>query len=485
MDQLSLLLRSLAHYEWVRPPKEDIVVEGIALDSRQVVPGGLFVAITGSRVDGHQFIPQAIEKGARVLVVERWEDINDIELHPEVAVVRVPDTRVSVGRLADAFYGHPSQRMKIVGITGTNGKTTVATLSAQAMQHLGRMAATIGTLGIWWPGNQLHTINTTPDPVTLHSTMAQMVEDGVEFVFMEVSSHALNQYRIEAIQFQGAVFTNITRDHLDYHSTMKDYIFTKKRLFDGLSAHTFALVNADDRRHGVMVQNTRAKVFTYALRGMADFAGRLLEHTMDGLLMKVDGQEVHFPLIGSYNAANALAAYGILRLLGVSINEALQGLSVAVGAPGRMEVVCRRPLVVVDYAHTPDALAKAIAALRPIAEGKLWVIFGAGGDRDPGKRPLMGQAATRADRIVLTADNPRSEDPRAIIDQIIQGIDHSYRRHVLIMPDRRQAIENVLNLANPTDVVLIAGKGHETYQEVNGIRHPFDDREVVRKWFNN
>ncbi len=479
MDALSRLLSGLASYEWVNRPPADPSIRGVAVDSRRLRPGELFVALPGTQVDGHRFVADAIRKGAAAVVVERW----DGEPPSQVAVIKVPDTRRAAGLLADAFWGHPSQRMKVVGITGTNGKTTVAMLTAQTLRTLGRSAATIGTLGAEWNEKHLITHHTTPDVVTLHATLAQMAEDGVEFVVMEVSSHALDQQRTAGIRFAGGVFTNISRDHLDYHPTMKDYIFAKKRLFDALPETAFALVNADDRRHRVMLQNTRALPRTYGLRSPADFAGRLLEQTMDGLLMHIDGMEVHLPLVGAYNASNAVAAYAVVRLLGFPKVDALQALSAARGAPGRMEVVHRRPLVVVDYAHTPDAIAQALDALRPLAEGRLWVVFGAGGDRDPGKRPLMGRAAARADKIILTSDNSRSEDPRRIIEDILQGMEAAQRRKTAVIVDRRQAIETALSLAEPPDVVLVAGKGHETYQEIAGKRYPFDDREVIRNWF--
>ncbi len=454
-------------------------ITSVAIDSRQTAPGGLFIAMKGTVSDGHRYIGDALQRGAAALLVERVP----AEVPAEVPLAVMSGGRETAAQVVRRFFDAPDEELSVVGITGTNGKTTVATLLRQAAEQMGTAAGSIGTLGIQWGGRHEPTITTTPDPVTLFGALRRMADAGVRYVFMEVSSHALDQARTAGIGFRGAVFTNISRDHLDYHPSMRDYIFTKKRLFDSLASSAFALLNADDRRWSVMAQNTRAKVHTYGLHAAADFRGRLLAQTMEGLLMMVEGREVHFPLIGAYNASNVMAAYGVLRLLGVEADAALAALSAARGAPGRMEMVRFQPLAVVDYAHTPDALTKALAALAPLKRGKLWVVVGAGGDRDPGKRPMMAQAAVRgADRVILTSDNPRSEDPMHIIQQMLAGVSADQRRRVIVQPDRREAIHMALALAAPDDIILVAGKGHETYQEVAGVRHPFDDRAVIRAW---
>ncbi len=459
--------------------RPEVPVTSVALDSRKVRPGGLFIALKGTAADGHRYVLQALEKGAAALLLER-----PVSGVPEsVPVALMANGRRTAARLIRRFYGAPDAALAVVAVTGTNGKTTVTTLLRQAAAHLGVPAAAIGTLGIRWKRCYIPTANTTPDPITLFGALRQMADEAVRYVFMEVSSHAIDQARIEGLAFRGAVFTNISRDHLDYHPSMRDYIFTKKRLFDGLPPTAFALLNRDDRRWRVMVQNSRAAVHTYALHAPADFRGRLLAQTMEGLVMDIAGLEVHLPLIGAYNASNALAAYGVLRLLGHAREDVLAALSTARGAPGRMEVVRSGPLAVVDYAHTPDALVRALSALTSLKRGRLWVVIGAGGDRDRGKRPLMARAAVEgADRVILTADNPRSEDPRAIIEEMLAGVSPQQRRKVIVQPDRREAIHMALALAAPDDVILVAGKGHETYQEVDGVRHPFDDRQVIREW---
>jgi UDP-N-acetylmuramoyl-L-alanyl-D-glutamate--2,6-diaminopimelate ligase len=461
-----------------------VVVRDICLDSRRVAEGSAFVAIRGVAVDGHAFIEKAVAAGARTVVCETLPETRA----DEVTYVQVADTHAAAGRMAAAFYGHPSQQMQVVGITGTNGKTTTATLLYELFEALGEQCGLISTVRNYIHDQVEPATHTTPDPVALQQLLARMRDAGCTRVFMEVSSHAVHQRRIEGIHFAGGVFTNITHDHLDYHKTFDEYIRVKKRFFDDLPADAFALVNADDKRGMVMLQNTAARKHTYSLRLPADFKGRVLENNLTGLIMQIDGQEAHFRMIGTFNAYNLLAAYGVAVLTRTDRMQALSALSNLRGAPGRFETYMspqEKILGIVDYAHTPDALLNVLSTIGQLRSGQQVItVAGCGGDRDKGKRPLMAAVAcTHSDRVILTSDNPRSEDPETILDEMESGLTPAHRRKTLRITDRREAIKTACVLAQPGDIVLVAGKGHETYQEIKGTRYPFDDGQVLMESF--
>jgi UDP-N-acetylmuramoyl-L-alanyl-D-glutamate--2,6-diaminopimelate ligase len=463
----------------------DVSVEGLCIDSRKAAAGMVFIALRGHSVDGHQFIHTAIEKGASVVVC----DTIPADAQHGVTFVQVADTAHAAGMMAAAFYGEPSSNMKVVGVTGTNGKTTVATLLFKTFQKLGYKCGLISTVQ-----NHIHTevvsaTHTTPDAISIQSLLAKMAEAGCKYVFMEVSSHAVHQQRIAGITFTGAIFTNITHDHLDYHKTFDEYIRVKKKFFDDLPKQAFALTNADDKRGMVMLQNTIADKQSYSLKVPASFKGKVLENNLTGLVMNVDGHEAHFRMIGTFNAYNLLAVYGAAVLLGEEKLNILSVLSDLHGAPGRFETYMSpndQVLGIVDYAHTPDALINVLATINQLrTKGQqLITVVGCGGDRDAAKRPLMAEVACEhSDRVILTSDNPRSEDPEQILNEMEQGLTIVHKRKVLRITDRKEAIKTACSLAQPEDIVLIAGKGHETYQEIKGVRYPFDDREVLKDCF--
>lgn len=479
---LSTLIHKVAIRSQLGP--RDVEVNDFHYDSREVSEGCMFIAVTGTQVDGHDYISKAIEQGASVIVVERLPENPDTT----ISWVEVEDSGQALGFISSNFFGNPAAKIQIVGITGTNGKTSVATMLHSLFNGLGMHAGLVSTVQNMVGNNVYPSTHTTPDPKQLHRLFSEMVHQGCEYCFMEVSSHGLVQKRTAGVDFVGAVFTNITHDHLDYHGTFAEYIKAKKLLFDHLLPSAFALVNTDDRNGRVMLQNTRAKVKTYALRRLADFHARLLENTFEGLLLDVNGQEVWFRLLGAFNAYNVLAAYGVAIQLGVDSEEALRGLSRLTGVSGRFEPV-RSPqgtVAVVDYAHTPDALKNVLETLKDIIQGsgQIYTVVGCGGNRDAAKRPVMGKiAANLADRAIFTSDNPRDENPESIIAQMWEGVSLAQQRKVLRVTDRREAIRLGLSLANSNDVLLIAGKGHEDYQEIHGVRHPFDDREVLIELF--
>ncbi len=456
----------------------------LSLDSRQVQPDGLFAAIRGTQADGHQFIDMAIERGATVILCEqppthtaRW---------PHVTWVVVDDAAEAFGRLAAAFYDFPSEKLKLVGVTGTNGKTTTVTLLYQLFQGMGFKAGLLSTVENRVDTNVVPATHTTPDAATINLLIRQMVDAGCGFAFMEVSSHSVVQKRIAGLYFAGGVFTNITHEHLDYHKTFKAYIEAKKQFFDILPPAAFALVNADDRNAKVMVQNTRARVRTMAMKKPADYKVRILEDSPEGLHLLLDGREVHTRLAGTFNAYNLLATYAVARELGFEAEQVLPVLSNVSGAPGRLQML-RDPdrgiTGIVDYAHTPDALEKVLETIGRMQKGRgrIITVVGCGGDRDKSKRPLMAKVAARlSQQVILTSDNPRSEDPEAIIEDMKAGLSEK-DRHVLSITDRREAIKVACTLAQPGDVILIAGKGHEKYQEIKGVRTPFDDVRELEK----
>ncbi|MAT53973.1 MAG: UDP-N-acetylmuramoyl-L-alanyl-D-glutamate--2,6-diaminopimelate ligase [Saprospirales bacterium] len=462
---------------------EDVEINSLVLDSRQAGPGSLFAAISGTQTDGHKFIDKAIENGATVVLCEHLP--KEMKNAEGVTFILVEDSARAFGLAASAFYDFPSEKLRLVGITGTNGKTTTATLLHQLFTGLGYKAGLISTVENRVAQRVIPATHTTPDAASINLLIHQMVEAGCDYVFMEVSSHAVVQQRIAGLTFAGGVFTNITHEHLDYHKTFKAYIAAKKKFFDDLPETAFALVNIDDKHGQVMVQNTRATVKTLALRRPADFKARILDNSLEGLHLDLDGVELHARLIGAFNAYNLLTAYAVAMLLGQQKEEVLPVLSNLKGAEGRFETV-KNPetgvLGIVDYAHTPDALEKVLSTIHQLNRGKSKVItvVGAGGDRDRSKRPLMAKvAANYSDTVILTSDNPRSEEPEAIIEEMKAGLP-PVAKTVLSIVNRREAIKTAAALAGKGDIILVAGKGHEKYQEIKGVKTPFDDvRELT------
>ena len=459
-------------------------VKSVQIDSRRVQPGDLFVALRGTQVDGHEYIEKAIGQGATAVVCESLPQ----HVSEDVTYLVYPDTELAVGPLATACAGNPSQRMKLVGVTGTNGKTTIATVLYNMFRRMGYKCGLCSTVCNYIDGRPIPTECTTPDAVTLNNLLGQMADEGCEYAFMEVSSHSVAQHRIGGLTFAGGIFTNLTRDHLDYHKTFENYRDAKKAFFDALPREAFAVTNADDRNGMVMVQNTRAQVKTYSARGAADFRGRILEESFEGMNLEMDGREVFVQFVGRFNVSNLLAVYAAAVLLGVEPDEALVQLSTMKPVNGRFESI-RSPkgvTAIVDYAHTPDALVNVLQTINDVLQhrGECWTVCGAGGNRDRGKRPIMAKVAVEnSDRVIITSDNPRFEDPQAIIDDMLAGLSEEQRQSVLSIVDRREAIRTACMLAKPGDVILVAGKGHEDYQIVQGVKHHFDDHEVIREAF--
>ncbi len=462
--------------------REETEISGVAIDSRKIAKGGLFVAMKGTQVDGHKFIPKAIELGAAAILCENLPD----NLEEGVAYVVVPDTEDIVGEVATRFYGNPSEKLKLVGVTGTNGKTTIATLLYNMFRKFGHKCGLLSTVCNYIEEEAIPADHTTPDPIELNELLARMVEAGCEYAFMECSSHAIAQKRIGGLKFAGGIFTNLTRDHLDYHKTFENYRNAKKAFFDGLPKSAFAITNADDKNGLVMTQNTKAVVKTYSTRSAADFKARILECHFEGMYLEIDNREVGVQFIGKFNVSNLLAVYGAAVMLGKHPEDILLVMSTLHSVSGRLEPI-RSPegyTAVVDYAHTPDALENVLNAIHEVLNGKGQVITvcGAGGNRDKGKRPLMAQEAVKqSDKVIFTSDNPRFEEPQDIIDDMLAGLNDHQKRKVLTIVDRKEAIRTACMLAGKGDVVLIAGKGHEDYQEVKGVKHHFDDKEVVKE----
>ncbi|MEZ4903050.1 MAG: UDP-N-acetylmuramoyl-L-alanyl-D-glutamate--2,6-diaminopimelate ligase [Spirosomataceae bacterium] len=462
-----------------------IEITSIVFDSRSIVPNCLFVAQKGTQVDGHQFIPKAIEMGAKAIICEELPD----ELLADIAYIQVVDSAQAMGLIAANFYGNPSSKLKLVGVTGTNGKTSVATLLFKLFRQLGYHVGLLSTVQNQIDDDIIPATHTTPDVVTINKILVEMRQRGCTHCFMEVSSHAVVQQRIAGLTFAGGIFTNITHDHLDFHKTFDNYIKAKKGFFDQLPKHAFALVNIDDRRGGVMVQNTVAHKETYSLQTMASFKGKLVSDSLFGLQMEIDNQEVWFKLIGKFNAYNLLGVYGAALLLGENAEEILTTLSAITPPPGRFEqVVSANQIVgIVDYAHTPDALQNVLETINELREGNQQVItvVGCGGNRDATKRPEMARIACElSDKVILTSDNPRNEDPLAILEQMQGGVSPTDVKKTKTMVERREAIRYAVSLAQPHDIILVAGKGHETYQEIKGIKHHFDDREELNYAFS-
>jgi len=458
----------------------NVAIENVCIDSREAKKFSLFVAVNGTLSNGHDFIEQAIEQGSLAIVCE----VLPTDLHKKVNYIQVKNSRVAAGMIASNFYENPSENLKLVGITGTNGKTTTATLLYELFVGLGYKVGLISTVRNLINGLEVAATHTTPDPINLNKLLAEMVDAGCEFCFMEVSSHALHQHRVAGLDFTGAIFTNITHDHLDYHKTFGNYITAKKMLFDGLSPKAFALVNVDDKNGQVMVQNTKAKVISYGLKTMADRKAKVLENNLTGLILNIDGQEVITRLIGSFNAYNILSVYGAAIELKEEKLQILTTLSNLHSPEGRFEFY-KTPnniLGIVDYAHTPDALDNILSTIRELRTGneKVLTLVGCGGDRDKTKRPEMARIAGEgSDRVILTSDNPRSEEPEQIIEDMKKGLDPVTVRKTVTIIDRAEAIRTACMLAQPGDIILVAGKGHEKYQEIKGVKTPFDDMEIL------
>ena len=464
----------------------DIDICGVNIDSRKVAEGHLFAAIRGTQVDGHRFIDKAIANGAKAILCETMPEA----LTEGVTYVVVDNTEEKIGPVATTFFGRPSEKLKLVGVTGTNGKTTIATLLYNMFRKMGHRCGLLSTVCNYIEGEALPTDHTTPDPIELNELLARMVEAGCEYAFMECSSHAIHQHRIGGLRFTGGIFTNLTRDHMDYHKTVENYRNAKKAFFDALPKEAFAIINADDKNGAFMVQNCKATVKTYSTRGMADFRAKILECHFEGMYLEVDGHEIGVQFIGKFNVSNLLAVYGAAIMLGKPADEVLLVMSTLQSVSGRLQPI-RSPqgfTAIVDYAHTPDALANVLNAIHEVLNGKGQVITvcGAGGNRDKGKRPLMAQEAVRqSDKLIITSDNPRFEEPQAIIDDMMEGLTPQQRKKTLTIVDRKEAIRAAVMMADKGDVVLVAGKGHENYQEIKGVKHHFDDCEIIQELFNS
>jgi UDP-N-acetylmuramoyl-L-alanyl-D-glutamate--2,6-diaminopimelate ligase len=462
-----------------------VEINDVQTDSRKIRKGAAFIAVKGSAADGHQFIEKAIESGAAAVVGEHLPD----DRKDQVVYVQVDNSAAAAGHMAHQFFGRPSEKVKLVGVTGTNGKTTIATLLYKLFTRLGYTCGLISTVENRIGEQVVNATHTTPDAISLNQLLQQMSAAGCTHVFMETSSHALHQHRVAGLQYTGALFSNITHDHLDYHKTFDEYIRVKKSFFDGLSSHAFAISNADDKRGMVMLQNTAARKYYYSLRTLADFKGKILDNSLSGLLMNVNDVEVHFRLIGEFNAYNLLAVYGAAICLGEDKQEILTALSELSGAEGRFDYLIspkERIMAIVDYAHTPDALINVLAAIKKLKKGyeQVITVVGCGGDRDKTKRPVMAEVACEhSDKAIFTSDNPRSEQPEQIIRDMEEGLAPAYKRKYISITDRKEAIKTAISLAGPEDIILVAGKGHEKYQEIKGVKNHFDDRETVKELF--
>ena len=460
----------------------DIEITGVNIDSRRIKEGHLFVAQRGTQVDGHKFIPKAIELGAKAVLCEVLPE----EKAEGVTYVQVESTEDVVGKVATTFYGDPSRKLKLVGVTGTNGKTTIATLLYNMFRKLGYKCGLLSTVCNYIEDEAVPADHTTPDPIELNYLLSRMVDAGCQYAFMECSSHAIAQKRIGGLNFVGGLFTNLTRDHLDYHKTFENYRNAKKAFFDQLPKTAFAITNADDKNGMVMVQNTKATVKTYSTRTMADFKAKILECHFGGMYLEIDGREVGVQFIGKFNVSNLLAVYGAAVMLGEKPENVLLVMSTLKSVSGRLDPI-QSPegyTAIVDYAHTPDALENVLNAIHEVLEGKGRVITvcGAGGNRDKGKRPLMAQEAVKqSDKVIITSDNPRFEEPQDIINDMLAGLDDQQMKKVVSIVDRHEAIRTACMLAQKGDVILVAGKGHEDYQEIKGVKHHFDDKEVLRE----
>ncbi|MEO5562543.1 MAG: UDP-N-acetylmuramoyl-L-alanyl-D-glutamate--2,6-diaminopimelate ligase [Chitinophagaceae bacterium] len=478
-----MLLRDVLYKVAIRSVagSTDTEVKDIQIDSRKVIAGSLFIAVRGAGADGHEFIDKALENGASIIVCE----VMPTSAKEGTVYVQVEDSAAAAGYIAHNFFGQPSVKIQLVGVTGTNGKTTIATLLYKLFTALGYKCGLLSTVQNIVGSKVIPATHTTPDAISLNQLLRQMADENCTHAFMEVSSHAVHQHRIAGLQFAGGLFSNITHDHLDYHKTFDEYIRVKKIFFDSLPSSAFALSNADDKRGLVMLQNTNARKYLYSLKTVADFKGKIIENSLSGLVMIVNEQEVHFRLIGEFNAYNLLAVYGAAMCMKEDKHEVLRCLSILTGAEGRFEYMVSpkdKLIAIVDYAHTPDALLNVLATIKKLKKGfeQVITVVGCGGDRDKTKRPVMAEVAVEySDRVILTSDNPRSEDPVEIIKDMERGLPVAARRKYISIVDRKEAIKTAISLAKPEDIILIAGKGHEKYQEIKGVKHHFDDKEVV------
>ena len=461
-------------------------ISGIHIDSRKIEPGHLFVAVKGTQTDGHAYIAKAIELGASAIVCEKMPET----IENNVTYIKVADTEDCVGKLATSFYGDPTSKLELIGVTGTNGKTTIATLLYNMFRKFGYKVGLISTVCNYIDDEAIPTEHTTPDPITLNKLLGRMADEGCKYAFMEVSSHSVAQKRIGGLKFAGGIFTNLTRDHLDYHQTVDNYLKAKKAFFDNLPKTAFALTNLDDKNGMVMVQNTKAKVCSYSLRSICDFKGKVLEDGFEGMLLDINHVEVNVQFIGRFNASNLLAVYGTACLLGKKPEDVLLALSILKPVSGRFDSLrsSRGYSAIVDYAHTPDALVNVLSTIQEVLNGRgqIITVVGAGGNRDKGKRPIMAQEAVKlSDKVIITSDNPRFEEPQDIINDMLAGLSKDEMRKVISIIDRKEAIKTACMLAQPGDAILVAGKGHENYQDIKGVKHHFDDKEVIREIFAN
>jgi UDP-N-acetylmuramoyl-L-alanyl-D-glutamate--2,6-diaminopimelate ligase len=482
MRYLSDIIEGLAFTEL--QGSADVEISAVVFDSRKVIPGSLFVAVRGTMVDGHDYIEQAVKDGAIAVICE------DLPAHVtgEVDFLMVANSAIALGIVSANFYDNPSKKLKLVGVTGTNGKTTIATLLYKLFRELGYKCGLLSTVENQVNDSVIPSTHTTPDPVELNKLLNEMIVQGCDYCFMEVSSHAIAQHRIAGLNFSGGIFSNLTHDHLDYHKTFDNYLKAKKMFFDDLPKNAFALTNTDDKNGNVMLQNTKAHKKTYGLKSMADYKAKILENQFGGLLLHIDNEDVWFKMVGTFNAYNLLAVYAAAMLLDQDKNKVLTGLSKLSGAEGRFDYVVapNKIIGIVDYAHTPDAVQNVLSTIHNIRKGneKVITVIGCGGDRDKAKRPIMAKVACEwSDKVILTADNPRSEDPAQIIKDMEAGVDAAFKRYTLSIIDRREAIKTACLLANPGDIILLAGKGHEKYQEIKGVKTHFDDKEELLEQF--
>lgn len=482
--RLNDLLREIQYTRLVLP-KDEVEVKSVNIDSRLVDAGGMFIAIKGTQADGHAYIQAAEEKGATAIVCENIPE----KQSPNVAYIVVADAQAVAGKLATTFYGNPSQQLRLVGVTGTNGKTTIATLLYELFKEMGHKCGLLSTVCNYIDGKAYPSTHTTPDAISLNSLLAQMVDAGCEYAFMEVSSHALAQERVGGLEFAGGIFTNLTRDHMDFHETMENYLKAKKSFFDNLPRNAFAITNLDDKNGPVMVQNCRGDVKSYSTRTMGDYKARLVETHLDGMILEFNNREFSTLLTGRFNISNLLAIYGAAVELGKDPEEILRVMSTLRPVSGRFETLHSPDGVsaIVDYAHTPDALKNVLGTINEVLRGRgnVITVVGAGGNRDKGKRPIMAVEAVKgSNRVILTSDNPRFEEPQDIINDMLAGLNDEQRKNVISIVDRKEAIRTACALAQKGDVILVAGKGHEDYQDVKGVKHHFDDKEIIREIFN-
>lgn len=482
--RLSELLKEIQYTRLVMP-KDEADVLGINIDSRLVQKGDMFIAIKGTQADGHSYIESAIEKGAVAIVCEDMPD----KQNPNVAYINLPNAQSVTGKLATTFYGDPSSKLKLVGVTGTNGKTTIATLLYSLFSEMGHKCGLLSTVCNYINGKAYPSTHTTPDAISLNKLLANMVEEGCEYAFMEVSSHALAQERVGGLEFAGGIFTNLTRDHMDFHENMENYLKAKKSFFDKLPRNAFAITNLDDKNGPVMVQNCRADIKNYSSRTICDYKARIIEVHLDGMILEFNNIEFNTLLTGRFNISNLLAIFGTAVELGKEPEEVLRILSTLKPVSGRFETIHSADGItaVVDYAHTPDAIKNVLGTVKEVLRinGKIITVVGAGGNRDKGKRPIMAvEAVKNSNKVILTSDNPRNEEPQDIINDMLAGLNDEQKKNVLSITDRREAIRTACSLADKGDVVVVAGKGHEDYQEIKGVKHHFDDKEVIREFFN-